>query len=28
VPELELLHHSEAWRSNGRHEAHVVARRR
>ena len=27
VAGLEILHHSEAWRSNDRHEAHLVARR-
>ncbi len=27
VPGLEVLHHSEDWRENGRHEAHLVARR-
>lgn len=27
LPALELLHHSEEWRANGRHEAHLVARR-
>ena len=27
VPGAEVLHHSEAWRDNGRHEAHLVARR-
>lgn len=26
APGLEVLHHSEAWRGNGRHEAHLVAR--
>ena len=26
VPGLEVVHHSEAWRENGRHEAHLVAR--
>lgn len=26
VPGLEVVHHSEAWRDNGRHEAHLVAR--
>lgn len=25
VPSLTLLHHSEDWRANGRHEAHLVA---
>jgi tellurite methyltransferase len=28
VPGLEVLHHSEAWRENDRHEAHLVARAR
>ncbi|MGB1506828.1 MAG: class I SAM-dependent methyltransferase, partial [Acidimicrobiales bacterium] len=27
VDGLETIHHSEAWRANGRHEAHLVARR-
>ena len=27
LPALEILHHSEAWRPNGRHEAHLVGRR-
>ena len=27
LPGTELLHHSEEWRANGRHEAHAVARR-
>lgn len=27
VPGLEILHHTEDWRPNGRHEAHLVARR-
>ena len=27
VPGTEVLHHSEEWRANGRHEAHLVARR-
>ena len=27
VPHLEILHHSEDWRPNSRHEAHLVARR-
>ena len=27
LPGLEILHHSEDWRDNGRHEAHLVARR-
>jgi len=27
VTGAEILHHSEDWRANGRHEAHVVARR-
>jgi 2-polyprenyl-3-methyl-5-hydroxy-6-metoxy-1,4-benzoquinol methylase len=27
VHDLEIIHHSQAWRSNGRHEAHLVARR-
>ncbi|MDW3219475.1 MAG: class I SAM-dependent methyltransferase [Acidimicrobiales bacterium] len=26
VPGLEILHHTEDWRDNGRHEAHLVAR--
>jgi 2-polyprenyl-3-methyl-5-hydroxy-6-metoxy-1,4-benzoquinol methylase len=26
LPGLEVLHHSEAWRDNDRHEAHLVAR--
>lgn len=28
VGDLEILHHSEDWRTNGRHEAHLVGRRR
>ncbi len=28
VADLEILHHSEEWRESGRHEAHLVARRR
>jgi tellurite methyltransferase len=28
VEGIEVLHHSEAWRPNGRHEAHLVARAR
>ena len=27
VPDLEVLHHTEDWRANDRHEAHLVARR-
>jgi len=27
VDGLEIVHHSEAWRPNGRHEAHLIARR-
>ena len=26
VPDVEVLHHSETWRDNGRHEAHLVGR--
>jgi 2-polyprenyl-3-methyl-5-hydroxy-6-metoxy-1,4-benzoquinol methylase len=26
APGVEILHHSEEWRANGRHEAHLVAR--
>ncbi len=28
VGDLEILHHTEMWRPNGRHEAHLLARRR
>lgn len=28
VPNVEILHHSEEWRANDRHEAHLVARLR
>jgi len=27
VPDLEIVHHNAEWRPNGRHEAHLVARR-